>query len=248
MNRGPKSAETLRFVKSQGSSAVTVLGNHDLHLLAEAYGLGRAHKKDTLKDVLNAPDRDELLEWLRFQPLMHYDETLGISMAHAGVHPEWSIAQARELSADVEAMLRSDKHIEFYHHMYGNKPSKWSNNLKGWDRMRFIVNAFTRMRFYDADTAKLLLNHKGAPGTQPSGIPWFLTPQRPAQNDHILFGHWSTLPDPGIEHIHPLDTGCLWGGQLTALRIDSEPFKINRLECSGAQQPHEPHGPHKKSK
>ena len=140
INRGPDSLETLRFIKSLGENAITVLGNHDLHLLAVANGRGKQGKKDTIKNVLNAPDRDELLDWLLHRPLIHYDKELDICLVHAGIYPYWTIEQSINYAGEVEDMLRSNKHHEYFHHMYGDKPPKWSEHLKGWDRLRFITN------------------------------------------------------------------------------------------------------------
>lgn len=235
INRGPHSLQTLRFIKSLGTNAITVLGNHDLHTLAVANGRGRQGKKDTIKDILEAPDRDQLLDWLIHRPLMHYDQTLNVCLVHAGIHPQWTAEQALQLAEEVEAVLQSDKSHEFFHHMYGDKPPKWSDKLDGWDRLRFITNVFTRMRYCD-DKGRLALRDKGAPGNQPPGIiPWFAVRKRKTQNNRIIFGHWSTLPNPNIENLYPLDTGCLWGGKLTAIKVDEAMAEISQIQCPQAQ-------------
>ena len=243
VNRGPDSLETLRFIKSLGDKAITVLGNHDLHLLAVANGRGKQGKKDTIKDILNAPDREELLDWLICQPLIHYDKQLDACLVHAGIFPYWSIEQSLQYAHEVESILQGEKHHEYFHHMYGDKPPKWSNNLTGWDRLRFITNAFTRMRYCMTD-GHLLLKDKSAPGNQAEGIiPWFQHPQRNTGNTAIIFGHWSTLQETKIENLYPLDTGCLWGGTLTALRIDDKKFtQYTSIDCPQAQPINYTHG------
>jgi len=222
VNRGPQSLEVLRFVKGLGDSAITVLGNHDLHLLAVVQGRRPPHAKDRMEPVLNAPDRDELCDWLRRRPLFHRDERLGYVMLHAGLPPQWSLDEAQQRAAEVEQVLRSEASAEFINHMYGNEPAQWSPQLSGWERLRFITNCFTRLRFCD-EAGRLELNEKGAPGSQPHGFqPWF--DLRGAQQDSldILFGHWSTLGMRLPGNVHALDTGCVWGGHLSALRLDGE--------------------------
>ena len=218
VNRGPASLKTIRFIKSLEDNAITVLGNHDLHLLAMAHGKHKQGKKDTIQEILDAPDSEQLLDWLIHRPLMHYQKENNVCLVHAGIHPNWTKDQALSCAKDVENILRSAKSREFFHHMYGDKPSKWSENLSGWDRLRFITNCFTRMRYIN-DNMKLRLKEKGAPGKQPNNIhPWFEI-KRKEKDLNIVFGHWSTLKDPDIKNLFPLDTGCLWGGKLTALKI-----------------------------
>ncbi|MCW8854846.1 MAG: symmetrical bis(5'-nucleosyl)-tetraphosphatase [Gammaproteobacteria bacterium] len=243
VNRGPDSLETLRFIKSLGENAITVLGNHDLHLLAVANGRGKQGKKDTIKDVLSAPDRDELLDWLLQRPLIHYDTELDICLVHAGIYPYWTIEQSLNYASEVEDMLRSNKHHEYFHHMYGDKPPKWSEHLKGWDRLRFITNVFTRMR-YCMEDGHLALKDKSAPGSQGEGhIPWFQHSQRNTGNTAIIFGHWSTLQSTDVENLYPLDTGCLWGGKLTALRIDNNELnQYTSIDCPVSQPIDYKHG------
>jgi len=234
VNRGPDSLKTLRFIKSLGDNAVTVLGNHDLHLLAIANGRRKQNKKDTLEEILFAKDSDQLLDWLIHRPLMHYQKKNNVCLVHAGIHPAWSTKQALNCSKEVENILQGSKAHEFFHHMYGDKPSKWSSELSGWDRLRFITNSFTRMR-YIGENMKLYLKEKGAPGKQPEGVkPWFEFENR-NKDLNIVFGHWSTLKNPKIENLHPLDTGCLWGGKLTALKINNKMKKLTSIKCPKTQ-------------
>ncbi|MFQ5469658.1 MAG: symmetrical bis(5'-nucleosyl)-tetraphosphatase [Gammaproteobacteria bacterium] len=238
VNRGPKSIEVLRFVKELGDSAITVLGNHDLHLLAVTHGVVSARPNDTFEEILAAPDRDVLLDWLRRLPLIHHDESLCYTMVHAGLPPQWDLKTARANAAEVEAILRSDDYLALLERMYGNEPAQWSNDLAGWDRLRFIINCFTRMRFCN-DQGQLTLKQKGEPGTQPKGFkPWFEVQNRANSDLNIIFGHWSTLGHKGIEGVYALDSGCVWGGRLTALRIDVERAWIS-IPCSGACIPGE---------
>jgi bis(5'-nucleosyl)-tetraphosphatase (symmetrical) len=236
VNRGPKSLESLRYVRELGDSAVTVLGNHDLHLLAAAFDPVHARSNDTLDHILTAPDRDELLHWLRRRPLLHHDEELGFTMVHAGLLPSWDLAQARTNARELETVLRSDNYMDFFEHMYGNKPRRWSDDLQGWDRLRVIVNCFTRLRYCD-ENGCMALKAKGQPGSQPEGFkPWFEHPRRKSRDLRILFGHWSTLgpcTEPGV---FPLDTGCVWGGKFTALRLDGD-LERYELQCPEARKP-----------
>lgn len=236
VNRGPHSLETLRFVRGLGNAALSVLGNHDLHLLAAADKPARINKHDTLHPILDAPDREDLLDWLRHQPLLHHDATLGFTLVHAGLPPQWDLAQAQACAREVETVLRGADRADYFAHMYGNEPALWSDDLCGWARLRFITNCLTRLRYCDND-GRISLAHKGAPGSQPAGLlPWFTLPRRRSRDLNILFGHWSTLglrDDPGI---YPLDSGCLWGGQLTALRLDTQPQWV-RIPCAGIRAP-----------
>ena len=239
VNRGPKSLETLRFVKSLEDNAITVLGNHDLHLLAVAYITKKHGGKDTLASILQAPDAESLLSWLRHQHLAWYDEKLDISLLHAGTHPDWSISKTLSLANEVEQVLRSEQHIEFYKHMYGNKPANWDDSLSGWERYRFITNILTRLRYCD-QRGKPDFSEKGPPGSQAKHLfPWYEIPSRKTRSNTVIFGHWSTLPsaDNGINNCYPIDSGCVWGGRLTAMRIDVKPFEFIRKVCPGAQKP-----------
>lgn len=238
VNRGPKSLEVLRYVRGLGEAAVSVLGNHDLHLLAIGHGNHSRAGKDSLDAVLTAPDRDELLDWLRQRPLMHYDPRLDFALLHAGLPPQWTIAMAGLRAREVEAVLRSEAHQEFFHAMYGNRPKLWSDGLKGIDRLRFIVNCFTRLRFCTPE-GTLQLKEKGPPGTQrdPAALPWFDVPGRFSQGTRIVFGHWSTLGYVARNNVWAIDSGCLWGGRLTLLRIDLPTPQPFHLDCAGARDP-----------
>jgi bis(5'-nucleosyl)-tetraphosphatase (symmetrical) len=237
VNRGPKSLETLRFVKQLDNAAVTVLGNHDLHLLALAAGNQKHRDESSLDAVLRAPDRDELLHWLRHRPLLHSDPALGFHMIHAGLSPDWDMTTAKACARELEAALRGDQRLAFLLDMYGNKPDRWDPQLQGQDRLRFITNCFTRMRYLEPD-GRLALKDKGPPGSQQGGrLPWFEHPARLTRNERILFGHWSTLGYVASHNVWALDSGCLWGGALTALRIDLPQPRPVHLPCQGQQDP-----------
>ena len=217
VNRGPDSLDTLRFVADLGERAHTVIGNHDLHLLALWKGAGRRRAGDTLDAVLDAPDAPELLGWLQQQPLLHHDASRGILMAHAGILPTWTTAVAQQHARSAEAQL-AGADSAWFQALYGNVPNLWEDSLSGPERSRLIVNVFTRMRFLDGHGA-LDFHTKGAPGTAPPGLtPWFA--QDGARAERIVFGHWSAL-DIGPQGPHfSLDGGCVWGGRLGALRLD----------------------------
>ncbi len=227
VNRGPDSLAVLRLVEGLGGQAVAVLGNHDLHLLCLAEGLSRYKRDDTCRDVLEAPDRDRLLDWLRHRPLLHHDEALGVTLVHAGLAPQWDIATARACAAEVEAVLRGAEHRAFMAVMYGDEPALWDDGLQGADRWRCILNALTRLRYCDLE-GRMCLRFKGRPGEQAAGIvPWFEVPGRASRGAHIVFGHWSALGRHHAPGIDALDTGCLWGGALTALRLeDGQTFEV----------------------
>jgi len=221
VNRGPDSLQTLRYIKQLGQSAVTVLGNHDLHFLAVAEGFAKHTSDDNLDELLDAHDLVDLVEWLRMQPLFFHDEKLGFSMIHAGLPPQWTFNDARQYALEIEQTLQGDLYTDFLKHMYGNKPTCWSDSLQGNDRLRFITNSFTRLRYCDAD-GKLRLKEKGPIGTQAKGLPWFQIENRASRDMKIVFGHWSTLGPYHEPGIYALDSGCLWGGKLTALRLEDE--------------------------
>ncbi len=236
VNRGPDSLGVLRFIRNLGDRAVTVLGNHDLHLLAVAHGLRKIHRKDTLAAVLDAADRDELLDWLRHQPLMHHDALLTYTMVHAGLPPQWDLDKALACAGEVQQVLRGDDLHDFLSHMYGDEPEVWSEELTGWDRLRFITNCFTRLRYCDAE-GHLHLASKGAPGSQPAPfVPWFEIPERASRDLRVVFGHWSTLGKVEYPGVFALDTGCIWGGALTALRLEGEP-SYTRIDCEEVCKP-----------
>ena len=229
VNRGPKSLETLRYVRSLGDCAVTVLGNHDLHLLVVAAGVRKQHRGDTLDAVLQAPDRDELLAWLRSRKLMH--AAGGHALVHAGLLPQWSIARALELAAEVEAALQGADHLELLRNMYGNTPAAWSDDLAGYDRLRVIVNAMTRLRLCDAH-GTMEFSHKGAPDTVPPGyMPWFDVPGRASAETPIVCGHWAALGLVVRDDLLSIDTGCVWGRRLSALRLQDR--RVFQCECRG---------------
>lgn len=235
VNRGPDSLATLRFVKSLGKAAVTVLGNHDLHLLALSQGNLKHKSNDlTLEPVLQAKDRVELLNWLRQQPLMHFDRKLDYALIHAGLPPQWDIDTALERAREVETVLRGEGYGYFVTHMYGNEPKYWSEQLQGMDRLRFITNCFTRLR-YCTSRGDLALKEKGPPGSQRNGcVPWFEIPGRASDSARILFGHWSTLGFHHARNTWALDSGCLWGGKLTALKLQmNRQPKVIQVPCKG---------------
>lgn len=218
VNRGPQSLETLRFVKNLGPRALTVLGNHDLHLLCVAEGYARNYEGDTLKAILEAPDCGELLDWLRHRPMMHVEQ--GIALVHAGLLPQWNVSQALALAGEVESALRSPDYRDFLKAMYGNRPFQWSDTLAGMDRLRLITNALTRLRICTEDGA-MEFTHKGEPADIPAGyMPWFEVPGRRSAGEAIVFGHWSALGLHLDSDVLALDTGCLWGGKLTAVRLE----------------------------
>lgn len=237
VNRGPQSLEVLRYVRGLGETAVCVLGNHDLHLLALAAGNLREGDDHTLDAVVAAPDRDELLAWLRHRPLIHHDAELDFLMIHAGLPPQWDLTTALACAHEVEAVLRDDRHGEYFRHMYGNKPRRWRPDLRGMERWRFTTNCLTRLRYCELD-GRLALKEKGPPGSQATGcIPWFAHPRRATRDQRIVFGHWSTLGYVAEHNVWALDTGCLWGGALTLLRIDQAAPQRHSTPCTTWQDP-----------
>ncbi len=217
VNRGPQSLAVLRFVISLGTRAITVLGNHDLHLLVVAAGHVRQHRGDTLNAILRAPDRDELLDWLRRRKMMHAAGRY--ALVHAGLLPQWSIAQALALAREVEAALQSADHDEFLRQLYGNQPDRWRDTLTGIDRLRVITNVLTRLRLCTVQ-GKMEFAHKGKPENLPRGyLPWFAVPRRRHRATTVIFGHWAALGLYLDSNVAALDTGCVWGRDLTALRL-----------------------------
>lgn len=234
VNRGPKSLETLRFVKGLGDVAVTVLGNHDLHLLASAAQPPKARKKGSLDDVLEAKDCDELLQWLRHRPLLHDDGNF--CLVHAGLPPQWDLPTGKKMAEKVEKLLRGGNYKKFLKLMYGDKPDIWSDKLKGIERLRYTVNCFTRMRYCHAD-GRLDFEYNGPPGTQPAHLlPWFQVPGRKTVAQKIIFGHWSALGYRQENNCYGIDTGCLWGGQLMALKLGDPLVRIG-IDCPGCKKP-----------
>ena len=227
VNRGPQSLDCLRFVKELGDAAITVLGNHELHLLAIGNGQPQyLHDGDTLDDILAADDCRELLDWLRGLPLMHHDADSGFTMVHAGLPPQWRTGQALEYAAEVEQALRGPRYRDYFANMYGNEPDCWSPDLDGWDRLRFITNCLTRIRYCSGDGV-LDLKEKGVPDAH-DALPWFEVAGRQSLPEKIIFGHWAALRDYSQDYarfnVFPLDMGCVWGGELVALRLEDERY------------------------
>jgi len=224
VNRGPKSLDTLRFICGLGNRAVTVLGNHDLHLLAVHHGFAKTKRGDTLDAILAAPDREELMAWLQQQPLIHTDASLGFTMVHAGIPPRWSIKKAHQLANECHQALKNNA-SNYFAHMYGNKPTTWSDTLTGTDRLRVITNYFTRMRFCTPQS-ELEFTSKGGLESQPNGFsPWFDLRATQYPDDNILFGHWAALEGhTGQPHMYALDTGCIWGEKLRGFRLEDHTY------------------------
>ncbi len=228
VNRGPRSLETLRFVKGLGDRAVTVLGNHDLSLLMAAEGFGKRHRSDTIDGILAAPDRDELLHWLRHQRLMHVQGDY--AMVHAGLLPAWSVAEARALAGEVEQALQAENYREFLANMWGSEPGAWDSSLTGWPRLRVIVNAMTRMRFC-SPAGERGFKAKGELSQAPAGyLPWFEVPGRRSAATVLVTGHWSALGLRLEPNLLALDSGCLWGGKLSALRLEDR--ALFQVDCA----------------
>lgn len=232
VNRGPKSLETLRLVKSFGASALTVLGNHDLYLLMVAEGGAKFRgKDDTLQAIFDAPDCAELLDWLRHQPLCHTEGKY--CLVHAGLLPQWTTARARELAREVEAALQGDEFQEFVMNLWGSEPAGWSDDLRGWPRLRVIVNAMTRMRFCTLDGI-MEFKAKGKLSNAPRGhLPWFELPNRQHADSVLVTGHWSALGLKITPNLLALDSGCLWGGHLTAVRLEDR--QVFQVDCSPSE-------------
>lgn len=233
VNRGPKSLETLRWARANEHRIVTVLGNHDLHLLAVAAGIRPQHRSDTLAPILAAPDRDALLDWLRRRPLAHLEQ--GHLLVHAGVLPQWSAAQAVALAAEVQRVLSGPDWTAFLRVMYGNAPARWDEHLEGADRLRVIVNALTRLRFCTPEGTMEFATKEGAGGAPAGHLPWFEVPGRASAEVTVVFGHWSTLGLLDRPRLLALDTGCVWGGALSGVRLgDRRRFQVR---CPQAQAP-----------
>lgn len=234
VNRGPKSLQLVRFVRGLGDSVITVLGNHDLHLLALASDSTNLNRRfETLEKLLRAADCDELVDWLRRLPLAHYDRKLDTLLVHAGTHPAWSVKKTLALAAEVEAALQGKKFETLLEKMYGNTPRRWSGKLKGNARLRFIVNTLTRMRMLTADM-RLNFAHTGAPWRARKGLkPWFEFDDRATGDTRVVFGHWSALGLIVLPDLISLDTGCVWGRQLTAVRLDKRNPRV--FQVAGQQ-------------
>jgi len=231
VNRGPKSLKTLRFVKSLGDSVIAVLGNHDLHLLALWTGSVRFGKRfGSLEKLVNAPDADELCHWLRHRPLAHYDSDLATLMVHAGTHPNWSVKKTLARAAEVEQELRHGDYEALLGKMYGNTPSNWSGKLGGYKRLRFIVNCLTRMRMITVDNS-MNFTHNGPPWrARKNLLPWYKANERATDKTRVIFGHWSQLGLIVLPNLISLDTGCVWGRQLTAVRLDKRVPRVIQVE------------------
>ena len=236
VNRGPDSLGTLRLLRDLGPAATCLLGNHDLHLLAVAHGIRKAHRSDTLTDILDAPDRDFWVDWVRHRRMALHEH--GWLMVHAGVPPSWTLETAVQLAAEVEHQLRGPDLHAFLGVMYGNQPDRWSDTLVGPDRLRFAINALTRARFVAADGTLDFETKEGAGSAPPGLVPWFEHPERRTAGVPMAFGHWSTL---GLIHrpdLLALDTGCVWGGRLSAARLDPGGHaEIIQIDCEQAQRP-----------
>jgi bis(5'-nucleosyl)-tetraphosphatase (symmetrical) len=232
VNRGPKSLKTLRFVRELGQSAKVVLGNHDLHLLAVAHGIGDSRDRfGSLANILDADDLDELLDWLRYRPLAHYSKKMNTLLVHAGLPPQWNIRKTLARAKEVEAMLRSKKYVKFLAKIYGDTPDRWSGELTGNKRLRFIVNCLTRIRMVD-NKGRLDFEHKGPPTEARKGLtPWFDVEDPDWEGTRIVFGHWSAIGLIINPKLICVDTGCVWGRQLTAVQLGRRP-KVTQVQCS----------------
>ena len=238
VNRGPASAAVLRRLMACGDAARCLLGNHDLSLLAVAHGDRPPHRNDTMDDILQAPDREAMLEWLRHRSLAL--QAHGVLMVHGGVLPQWSAAQVMQLAGEVEAVLRGPGLVDFLAQMWGNQPDRWDDGLAGVDRLRVIVNALTRLRFCTPQGVMDLKASGGLDQAPPGLLPWFEVPGRRTEGTTIAFGHWSTLGYLRRQDLIALDTGCVWGGCLSALRLSADgAHELVQEQCEQAQAPGE---------
>ncbi|KJK25721.1 biotin transporter BioY [Burkholderiaceae bacterium 16] len=233
VNRGPASARTLRLVRQLGERAESVLGNHDIHLLAVAAGVRKRGRSDTLDDILEAPDCDELLTWLRHRPLAIREN--GFLLVHAGVLPQWTAEQTMELASEVEQALRGPNWQAFLADIFGNAAVRWDAGLRGIERHRVVVNALTRLRFCSADGVMDLKSKEGPGGTPTGHMPWFDVPGRLTQDTTVVCGHWSTLGLVMRPNLMALDTGCVWGGKLTAARLATDPAQRSLIQVDCPQ-------------
>jgi bis(5'-nucleosyl)-tetraphosphatase (symmetrical) len=229
VNRGPKSLETLRRLRGFGSAATCLLGNHDINLLAVAQGVRKPHRGDTIDEILAAPDREDWLAWLRERRMAVFEH--GWLMVHAGVVPQWDLADTLRLAAEIEALLRGDGLGDFLPLLYGDEPRRWDEAMRGPDRWRFIINVLTRTRFVAADGTLDLVTKDGADGAPPGFTPWFDAPARRSAGTPIAFGHWATLGLVERPDLLGLDTGCVWGQRLSAMRIDGGRRELIQVEC-----------------
>ena len=241
VNRGPASLAVLRRMAALGDAATCLLGNHDLHLLAVSQGVRQPHRSDTVGDILAAADRDALLDWLRHRPLAWRER--GVLMVHAGVLPQWTAEQTMQLAAEVEIVLRGADWAVFMHQMYGNQPDQWHDGLQGAARLRVTINALTRLRFCSADgRMEFDTKDRAADGAPPGYMPWFDVPGRQTAHEVVAFGHWSTLGWLARPDLISLDTGCVWGGALSAARLGRSPRdrELIQVACDQAQTPRAP--------
>lgn len=236
VNRGPQSLEALRFVRDLGDRAITVLGNHDIHLLGCRFGNRVARGRDTLEPILNAEDGDELIDWLRRRPLLHHDTSLDWTLVHAGIHPHWTLERAQTAARETEAAMRADHPEAFFNGIFGNESDHPQENPTAIDEQRFAINVFTRMRYCHAD-GRLDFSEKRTPANAAAGLtPWFAMPERAMADRRIVFGHWSTLgPAVPRGNAWGIDQGCLWGHRLTALRLEDE--ALFAVDCPAARVP-----------
>jgi bis(5'-nucleosyl)-tetraphosphatase (symmetrical) len=239
VNRGPASLQVLRRIRALGDAATVTLGNHDLHLLAVAHGGARLRSDDTLDEILAAPDRSQLLEWLQQRPLLHEDAGLNLCMVHAGLAPQWDLRLARDCARELEQALRRNPE-KLFDRMYGDQPDRWEESLQGEERLRFTTNCLTRLRYVDAE-GRLALRAKGSPKkAQSKGLtPWFEARDARWRGPRVVFGHWSTLGFFRNADVIGLDTGCVWGDRLTALRLDVPDARPVQVPCAAAKDPAE---------
>jgi len=235
VNRGKKSLKTIRFIKSLGDSATVVLGNHDITLLAMYYGVFRPNA--SLKKLIKAKESDELIDWLRHRKVLHVDESLGACLVHAGISPVWTLAQAKQYAQEIETALQGNNIKEWLSNVYGNKPRRWSDDLQSYDRDRYILNSFTRMRYVDSKDAALNFKLNKSPvyksklKKRNKKVPWYHWKERQEIPLRIIFGHWSSLGYYHDDHVIALDTGCVWSGQLTAVRLDGKVITAISQPC-----------------
>ncbi|MCC6474982.1 MAG: symmetrical bis(5'-nucleosyl)-tetraphosphatase [Burkholderiales bacterium] len=238
VNRGPQSLAVLRFVRGLGAAALTVLGNHDLHLVVRAMGFDRPRRDDTFQDVLEAPDGPELVDWLRLQPLIHVEPPW--AMVHAGLLPQWTLARAQALAREAQEALRGPRHREFLGELYGSDPDRWDDALAGAERLRVIVNAMTRMRFCTIDGVMEFRSKGEVEHAPPGFMPWFEVPGRRSSAQRLICGHWSALGLRLGKNFVALDSGCVWGGSLTAFRLEDR--RVFQAACSRFRRPGGPAG------
>ncbi|MGF6769035.1 bis(5'-nucleosyl)-tetraphosphatase (symmetrical) [Paraburkholderia sp. GAS199] len=239
INRGAESLATLRDIIALGDQAVPVLGNHDLHLLSVSAGIRKSKKGDTIDEILSAPDAQDLLEWVRHRPLAHFDH--GMLMVHAGVLPQWDVATTLELAHDLQRALRAPNWKETLAGLYGNEPNRWKPNLKGIERLRLTCSALTRIRFCNADGVMDFSSSGGLNSAPPGAMPWFDVPSRKTSDVTVVFGHWAALGLTLRDNLIGLDSGCVWGEKLSAVRLAKKPaertlFQVNCESCRSTEE------------